>query len=184
MYSFCRIRLWVLLVDIVKVMISDVKSVSLYESVSLNSHKRVDIYEHLARCEANFARIHRLLIDHLLNGLQSREIHFRNGAPPIEFRLHRISKHTSYLMIRQQAEQSHLNLFIKVNIYHDVRSAEVAPLQTFRQLHVLGFKQGPMSNRLEKMEMNRFLSELLDYCLAQGRVNRLEEITAEKEGNP
>ena len=128
-------------------------------------------------------RLGRLLLDHGWVQFKSKRIYFSNGALPIEFELKRISKHTSYLLISQDATSTYQSLTLRVNLYHDVGSAEVATVQNFRQLHVMGIKNIPMTHRLEKIEMNRFLADLLDYCMAQGSSHATEILQAEEQGS-
>lgn len=82
------------------------------------------------------------------------------------------ARYTTTLMVTLAplVDTQHLpNPFLKVRIYHDARVAEVISFQGHSRIMPLYPYPNPhMYHRDEKRQINRFLGEVLDYCLING----------------
>lgn len=148
---------------------------------SLSRNKRIDIFAHLGNCEGNYLRLKKLLCENQQGKFKSKQIRFESSSEPIDFEVCAVSKYTSTLKITQATKDKFQYLRLKVNLYHDVRCAEVTPTYTFQQKGMFARKDIPNTIRLEKMEMNRFLTEFLDFCLEQRSANQLEELSVDSQ---
>ena len=129
----------------------------------------VDLFAHLSRCEANYTRLEKLLCDGADRLFHSKDINFGSGLVPFIFKFAKLSKYTSQVVIYQEAPDGIPNMHLKLHLYHDTRSAEVVSYQRHHNFHVLETSPKlPRTMRFEKIEMNCFLSELLDHCLEFG----------------
>lgn len=128
-----------------------------------------------ALCEGNYMRIHRL------RQLES------GGAPVSEFELHRSNQYFGRvrLQLLQRArftetlllEQVHNagkwlnNPKLTVRIYHDASMAEV--ISCYRNLQIAAVNDYPnryMHHPDEKVQVNGFLADWLDFCLQFGHI--------------
>ena len=135
------------------------------DSVGNNVNPLVDILAHISLCESNFARLVKLLYDEQVRFIASKTLDMGIELVPVVFTHGRISKYTSEVVIKQEGIDGIPDLFLKVRVYHDTRSAEVVAYQRHRDFSVLSVRpRSPRTKRMEKIEMNRFLTELLDYC--------------------
>ena len=141
----------------------------------------IDLFAHVARCESNFSRLAKLLRTATRAEFQSRTVKFPNESAPVRFECSRMSKYTSAVLVVQETSDEFTNLSLKIHVYHDTRSAEVVSYQRHYDFHVLDTKpKPPRTQRFEKIEMNRFLSELLDHCITFG-IPKPGELTPNKE---
>ena len=144
----------------------------------------IDLFAHLARCEANFSRLRKLLRATPRDAFKSRTVEFPHASASVQFLHSRISRYTSAVVIRQQTSDELTNLHLKVHIYHDTQAAEVVSYQRHNDFHVLEARpRPPRTQRFEKIEMNRFLTELLDHCLAFGTATPVELTFIEEQGS-
>lgn len=144
----------------------------------------LDLFAHLARCEANYSRLRKLLRRPRSSEFQSRTVEFANGSASLRFEHSRISRYTSSIVIRQTSSEALTNLNLKLHVYHDTRAAEVVSYQRHHDFRVLETRPAPpRTQRFEKIEMNRFLTELLDHCLTFGTALQTESTTAEEQGS-
>ena len=155
---------------------------------ALPSHLAVnpflDLFSHLARCEANYSRLRKLLREPRSREFQSRTVEFTNGSSALRFEHSRISRYTSSVVIRQTSTEQLTNLNLKLHVYHDTQAAEVVSYQRHHDFRVLETRPAPpRTQRFEKIEMNRFLTELLDHCLTFGTAIQTESSTAEEQGS-
>lgn len=140
----------------------------------------LDLFAHVSRCEANYARLRKLLQTPATGEFQTQLVEFAKGAGDLLFDHAKISRYTSSVMIRQTTTDELTNLNLKIHIYHDTRAAEVVSYQHHTNFRVLEAKPlPPRTLRFEKIEMNRFLSELLDHCLDHGTTKQ----TSAKQGS-
>ncbi len=155
---------------------------------ALPSHLAVnpflDLFAHLARCEANYSRLRKLLRPPRSSEFQSRTVEFPNGSSSLRFEHSRVSRYTSSVVIRQTSTETLTNLNLKLHVYHDTRAAEVVSYQRHHDFRVLETRPAPpRTQRFEKIEMNRFLTELLDHCLTFGSAMQTESTTTEEQGS-
>ena len=144
----------------------------------------LDLFAHLARCEANYSRLSKLLRPSHSREFQSRTVEFANGSGSLRFDHARISRYTSSVVIRQTPTEALTNLDLKLHVYHDTRAAEVVSYQRHNDFRVLETRPlPPRTQRFEKIEMNRFVTELLDHCLTYGMALQAESTTAEEQGS-
>ena len=144
----------------------------------------LDLFAHLARCEANYSRLRKLLRRSRSSEFQSRTVEFANGSASLRFEHSRISRYTSSVVIRQTSTETLTNLNLKLHVYHDTKAAEVVSYQRHHDFRVLETRPAPpRTQRFEKIEMNRFLTELLDHCLTFGTGMQTESTTAEEQGS-
>ncbi|MYD43162.1 MAG: DUF1249 domain-containing protein [Gammaproteobacteria bacterium] len=150
------------------VKLKDSLGVSLHKPSDVNSV--LDLFAHVARCEANYSRLRKLMQTNKTREFQSRLVEFSNGAGALVFDHSKISLYTSTVTIRQTSTEELTNLNLKLHVYHDTRAAEVVSYQHHTNFRVLETKPNPpRTQRFEKVEMNRFLGELLDHCLLHGK---------------
>ena len=141
----------------------------------------LDLFAHLARCEANYSRLRKLMVSPQSDEFQSRTIVFANGSASLRFDHRVISRYTSSIVIRQTEVDTLTNLHLKLHVYHDTRAVEVVSYQKHHDFRVLErVPVAPRTQRFEKIEMNRFLSEVLDYCLSYGTAVESEAVVTAK----
>ncbi len=138
-----------------------------------HKHKyRVNLSEQMAHCEANYARLLKLMptfdeCEHwhydVQAGSQTWQIHLRvtERAP-----------YTTTLEVCQQDTLHHWGSSptLQVRLYHDARMAEVVSCQGHRRvLPRYDYPNRQMYQQDEKAQFNRFLSDWLSHSLAHGQ---------------
>lgn len=130
----------------------------------------LDLFTHIARCEINYLRLSKLLHEATSGVMKSLTIEFESGSPAVKFEHTQLSRYTSSVVIQQDTADALPNLDLRLQVYHDTRSTEVVAYQRHQDFRVLETQPKlPRTQQFEKIEMNRFLSELLDHCLTNGR---------------
>lgn len=143
-----------------------------------------DLFTHIARCEINYQRLHQLLYEQTSGAMKSLTVEFDAGSPPVSFEHIQLSRYTSSVVIQQNTADALPNLDLRLQVYHDTRSTEVVAYQRHQDFRVLEIQPKlPRTQQFEKIEMNRFLGELLDHCLTKGRQTALLSAAAE-QGSP
>ena len=158
----------------------------------------IDLIADAAECDANYARMHRLLPElfdrdvrsvvlPLPGGVDADDETAADGAPGRErtlaFRVTERCPYTTTVSVRFQPgeEDWHAMLpapHLTVRLYHDARTAEVTAYQgkdRFRGRYE--YPNGEGRHPDEKAQLNRFLGEYLALCLAQGREARTVPVT-------
>lgn len=128
-----------------------------------------DLKEFMALCASNYAKLQRLvgMADLELEQGFSLEVH---KQPPLRIRLKQISKHTATYELHQQAENIGLNRCYLVRMYHDAKVAEVlSGLNKGMLPPTYPYPNDQMKQPDEKIQLNRFLSEWLNFCLEFGQ---------------
>lgn len=133
---------------------------------------RVDLPELQSSCEVNYARLMRLLPD-MRASPAPRRIALSQGEHALgELVLSVLesSPYTSLLEVRQEGWLAWLPLpRFEVRVYHDARMAEVVAAQRVRRLRGLyRYPNAQMHQPDEKTQLNLFLGEWLEHCLACG----------------
>jgi uncharacterized protein YqiB (DUF1249 family) len=120
--------------------------------------------------EMNYVRIMQLVPDLLASGEPLLFSH-SDGRGAIRMELVERSRYTSKLDLVHQipALQGWIpDMRISVQVYHDAEVAEVIAYQKQERFRARNPYPNPqMHHRYEKAELNRFLTEWLDFCLKQ-----------------
>lgn len=139
-----------------------------------------DLFTHIARCEINYLRLRKLLHEPASGLMRSRTIEFEAGAPAMKFEHTYVSRYTSLVSILQATADALPHLDLRLKVYHDTKATEVVAYQRHQDFRVLEVQPKlPRTHQFEKIEMNRFLGELLDHCLTNGTLTR--SVTASKK---
>ena len=82
------------------------------------------------------------------------------------------TRYTTLLRVTQRGQHGIPAMDLDVRLYHDASMAEIVAFQRHRHLQGRYAYPNPnMYQRDEKIQQNRYLAELLELCLAQGRLN-------------
>lgn len=139
----------------------------------------IDLGSHLAVCDSNYLRIVRLLP--ALEDERTRVFRVVFGhravaddAPAATFEVVDRDRYTSVVSVSQHSPSRGIAATrIKVRLYHDARCAEVIEFQGQRRFEsVYSYPNDQMRHPDEKAQVNRFLTEFLNLCLARGVVRK------------
>lgn len=138
----------------------------------LRERYRVDLVELQAACEANYARLMRLLPD-MREHTQSRRVALSQGEHLLGILALDVLEscpYTTTLCVRQEHSLPWLPVpQLQVRVYHDARMAEVVSAENARRLHIrYPYPNVAMHQPDEKSQLNLFLGEWLSHCLACG----------------
>ena len=138
----------------------------------LRERYRVDLIELQSACEANYARLMRLLPD-MRGDQRERRVALSQGEQLLGVLALEVldsCPYTTTLQVRQENQWSWLPMpTLQVRAYHDARMAEVIAAEKSRML--LGrypYPNQAMHHPDEKTQLNLFLGEWLNHCLACG----------------
>ncbi|AOE49277.1 DUF1249 domain-containing protein [Kangiella sediminilitoris] len=134
-----------------------------------------DLKEFMALCASNYAKLARLtgLVD--LEVGQAFTIPIDN-QPDLKITLKQISRHTATYALTQTSSQISLKRDYLVRMYHDAKVAEVlSGLNKGMLPPVFPYPNEKMRQPDEKIQLNRFLSEWLNFCLEFGRPHSLSK---------
>ena len=133
---------------------------------------RLDLIELQATCEANYARLMRLLPD--MRGLVgSRRVALSQGEQMLGVLTLEVMldcPYTSTLRVSQEHSLPWLPVpQLQVQVYHDARMAEVISAEHARRFRsIYPYPNVFMHQPDEKAQLNVFLGEWLSHCLALG----------------
>ena len=138
----------------------------------LRERYRVDLVELQAACEANYARLMRLL-PNMREHTESRRVALSQGEHllgVLALDVLESCPYTTTLCVRQEHSLPWLPVpQLEVRVYHDARMAEVVSAENARRLHILyPYPNAAMHQPDEKSQLNLFLGEWLSHCLACG----------------
>jgi len=155
---------------------------------------KVDLVAHMAECDANYVRLHRLLPELFDRDLRSVTLPLPGGADGDEdrvlaFRVIERCPYTSTVTVQFHPGQAAWPEMVpapqlSVRLYHDARTAEVIAYQGSDRF--LGHYEYPNAEGRhpdEKVQLNRFLGEYLALCLAHGRESRTVALSL-RDGEP
>lgn len=133
--------------------------------------RRADLAGLQAMCAANYARLLKLL-PALASSDEEHFVVDVAGAQDVTVKVVERAPYTTIIDICQHTPFSRWSSapHFQVRLYHDARLAEVYGSQSTR--HFLSSYEYPnvqMHQRDEKFQVNRFFSEWLSLCLANGR---------------
>lgn len=135
-----------------------------------------DVTGMMAECEANYARLLKLLPE---TGSRKLSVTYPRGqSVMVLFEVLENFRYTTSVKISQCAASCdwlHLPS-MAVRLYHDASMAEVVDAQHMRQLRgIYPYPNGQMHQADEKVQRNLYLGEWLGYCLRHGHV--VEEVS-------
>ncbi|MFC5696858.1 DUF1249 domain-containing protein [Pseudomonas sp. GCM10022186] len=138
----------------------------------LRDRYRVDLIGLQAACEANYARLMRLL-PQMREVRGSRRVALSQGERllgVLALEVVEACPYTTTLQVRQEYSLPWLpSPQLEVRVYHDARMAEVVGAENARRLRsVYPYPNADMHQPDEKSQLNLFLGEWLSHCLACG----------------
>lgn len=138
----------------------------------LRERYRVDLVELQTACEANYARLMRLLPS-MRSEHQTRRVALSQGdhlLGILHLEVLETCPYTTSLRVRQEHSLPWLPVpQLEVRVYHDARMAEVISAENARRLHIrYPYPNAAMHQPDEKSQLNLFLGEWLNHCLACG----------------
>lgn len=133
---------------------------------------RVDLVELQTACEANYARLMRLL-PAMRDEPSARRVAISQGEKLLGVLALDVLEncpYTSTIRVRQEHSLPWLPVpALEVRVYHDARMAEVVGAESARQFRgVYHYPNADMHQPDEKTQLNLFLGEWLSHCLACG----------------
>ncbi|QKZ02756.1 MULTISPECIES: DUF1249 domain-containing protein [Pseudomonas] len=138
----------------------------------LRERYRVDLVGLQAACEANYARLMRLL-PNMRHEQHSRKVAMTQGEQMLGVLTLEVvlaCPYTTTLRVRQEHSLPWLPVpQLEVQVYHDARMAEVVSAEHARRFRsVYPYPNASMHQPDEKAQLNLFLGEWLSHCLACG----------------
>lgn len=138
----------------------------------LRDRYRVDLVGLQAACEANYARLMRLL-PQMREVRGSRRVALSQGERllgVLALEVVEACPYTTTLQVRQEFSLPWLpSPQLEVRVYHDARMAEVVGAENARRFRsVYPYPNADMHQPDEKSQLNLFLGEWLSHCLACG----------------
>ncbi len=138
---------------------------------------QVDLVQQHALCEINYARLLKLLPEFqeqdyfrlsITHGSEQR-----SHTSELKIKVLQRAPYTTLISIKIAMPWSHWfsTPDLEVRLYHDAQMAEVVMAQKVRQFSlVTEYPNKRMALPNEKLVLNQFLSELLDFCMSGGHV--------------
>ena len=141
-------------------------------AVKARERYRVDLIGLQAACEANYARLMRLLPD-MRHAPQARRIAVTHGDQMLGVLTLEViltCPYTTTLEVRQEHSLPWLPVpRLEVRAYHDARMAEVIGAENARRFRgIYPYPNAAMHQPDEKTQLNLFLGEWLSHCIACG----------------
>ncbi|MCQ4272912.1 MULTISPECIES: DUF1249 domain-containing protein [Pseudomonas] len=138
----------------------------------LRERYRVDLTGLQATCEANYARLMRLLPS-MRDGNGARRVALSQGERllgVLALEVLDAGPYTTTLQVRQEHSLPWLPVpRLEVRVYHDARMAEVICAEKARRFRgIYPYPNADMHQPDEKSQLNLFLGEWLSHCLACG----------------
>jgi len=132
-----------------------------------------DLKEFMALCASNYAKVTRIVNLAEVELGQSFSIAIDN-QPNLLITLKQQSQHTATYELEQESAQVGLKRRYLVRLYHDAKVAEVlSGLNKGMLPPVFPYPNEQMKQPDEKIQLNRFLSEWLNFCLEFGQSHSL-----------
>lgn len=138
----------------------------------LRERYRVDLVELQAACEANYARLLRLLPD-MRTAQEERRVALSQGDQLLGVLVLQVLETCPYTTTLQVSQEHSLPWLpvprLEVRVYHDARMAEVVSAQNARRFRsIYSYPNAAMHQPDEKTQLNLFLGEWLSHCMACG----------------
>ena len=133
----------------------------------------INLAAHLAECDGNYLRLTRLMPDLERSDRRDFRVLIGGAAPRVTVEVIDRCRYTTVLALSQRSVGHGVaETRIKVRLYHDARCAEVIEFQGQRLFEpVYDYPNPKMRQPDEKAQVNRFLREFLNACLAHGVAN-------------
>ncbi|RDX35946.1 DUF1249 domain-containing protein [Kangiella sp. HD9-110m-PIT-SAG07] len=132
-----------------------------------------DLKEFMALCASNYAKLSRITSLTEIELGQSFSLHI-DSQPELLITLKQSSSHTATYELKQESQQISLKRNYLVRMYHDAKVAEVLTgLNKGMLPPVFPYPNEQMKQPDEKIQLNRFLSEWLSFCLEFGQSHSL-----------
>ena len=140
----------------------------------------IDLGAHIAECEANYARLMRLLPDLHDTDRHTFSVRLGESEPKVRFEVVQRCRYTTVVKVVQDPHPTSgqtsgqevpglAETRLAIRIYHDAKAAEVIEYQNERGFHaVYEYPNARMRHPDEKAQVNRFLGEFLGVCLEHG----------------
>lgn len=130
----------------------------------------IDLGAHLAECDGNYLRLARLMPNHHASDRREFRIPLGGAATEVAVEVEHRGRYTTVLILSQRSPLQGVDeTRIKVRLYHDARCAEVIEFQGQRHFDsAYPYPNPKMRQPDEKAQVNRFLREFLNACLAHG----------------
>lgn len=140
----------------------------------------IDLGAHIAECEANYARLMRLLPDLPDTDRRTFRVRLGESEPRVRFEVAQRCPYTTVVHVVQDAHAASgatrgsevpglAETRLAIRVYHDAKAAEVIEYQNERGFHaVYEYPNARMRHPDEKAQVNRFLGEFLGVCLEHG----------------
>lgn len=135
---------------------------------------KVDLAEQLSHCEANYARLLKLMPT--FDDCERWDYDVQAGAKVWQIHL-KITERARYTTMLEVTQNDGLHDWgsspkLQVRLYHDAKMAEVIAWEEHQRVKPrYDYPNQNMYQRDEKAQFNRFLSDLLSHSLANGRVS-------------
>jgi len=134
-----------------------------------------DLKEFMALCASNYAKLNRIVNLAEVELGQAFSIAIDN-QPNLLITLKQQSRHTATYELEQESAQVGLKRRYLVRMYHDAKVAEVlSGLNKGMLPPVFPYPNEQMKQPDEKIQLNRFLSEWLNFCLEFGQSHSLNK---------
>jgi uncharacterized protein len=134
----------------------------------------VDLLSHMAECDANYARLMKLMPRHAECDRHAFNLVVAGREARVSIEVVERCPNTTVIELVQHPVVSGLSfhwppLRVVIRLYHDARNAEVVEFQrSTRFRSAYPYPNPQMRQRDEKAQVNRFLGEFLAACLAHG----------------
>jgi len=136
----------------------------------------LDLSAHMAECEANYARLMRLMPMLVNSDRSAFAITLGDSEPQVILRIVERHKYTTVIELSQASARGRSGdaeavpeTLLGVRVYHDAQSAEVISFQDQRRFRaVYEYPNSHMRHPDEKVQVNRFLGEFLHMCIEHG----------------
>jgi len=131
-------------------------------------HYCVDLEDLHSLCEANYARVLKVFPDYE----QSNQRRLLLGASQVVFDVTERSRYTTTVRLSHLSAMAlpEATIRLDLRLYHDARMAEVVGGPGYRRMEGrYTYPNAKMYQRDEKHQQNRYVAELLAFCLAEGR---------------
>jgi len=137
-------------------------------SVRRKERYSVDIGDLHSLCESNYVRLLRVFPAYE----KANATELVAGQLVLVLEVTERTRYTTLMRVTQRGQHGIPAMDLDVRLYHDASMAEVIAFQRHRHLRGRYAYPNPnMYQRDEKIQQNRYLAELLELCLAQGRLN-------------
>lgn len=136
----------------------------------------VDLGSHMAECDANYHRLHRLFPNLRDSDSTDFSLHLAGFKADVIFAVAEKGPYTTVLDLKVETDQTWMGMAtmpeMSIRVYHDAQSAEVIAYQKQNRFHgKYDYPNNRMRQRDEKAQVNRFLGEFLNLCLQHGASN-------------